>query len=452
MNGIYRIDDTICAPATSSGGAISIVRVSGPDCFRAVDKVVGMRRGDAAGAAGFSLHFGVVEGLDEVLVSIFRAPHSYTGEDMAEISCHASPYVVAELVRRLCEAGCRPAEAGEFTRRAFTAGKLDLSQAEAVADLIAADSMATHKLAFSQLRGAYSHKLRQLRGQLTELAALLELELDFSEEDLEFANRDKLAGLSADALAECRRLSDSFRLGNAFKKGIPVAIVGAVNSGKSTLLNALLGEERAIVSDVPGTTRDTVEELLSINGVSYRLIDTAGIRETQESVERMGIERSFDKLDGASVVVIMLDGTALQAEWEEIERAVGPRIGPEARVIRARNKTDLLDSPSPLPGVLDISALTGAGMDALKNAISADDAERLKESDGALVSNARHCKALENAASCLERFSDGLSKGLGTELLAEDLREALSELGDIFGEVTHFEITDVIFKRFCIGK
>ena len=470
------ISDTICAPATAAGGAIAIIRVSGQDCFRALDSVVSFRRGDASSAQGFTIKFGVIQDLDEVLVSVFRAPHSYTGEDMAEISCHASPFIVSGILDRLCAAGCRLALAGEFTQRAFVAGKMDLSQAEAVADLIASDSAASHKLAFSQLRGAYSQKLSDLRAQIVELSALLELELDFSEEELEFAERGKLRALALETLEETRRLADSFRLGNAFKKGIPVAIVGAVNSGKSTLLNALLGDDRAIVSDIPGTTRDTVEELLTIGGVKYRFIDTAGIRETEETVERMGIERSFAQMEQASVVIVMLDGTAQLQQLQEVVSAVKARLRPEARVIWVRSKADLLPgtkrgyivpkiqenvsfgnnregfcSRLGIPETIELSALTGQGLDALREAISKPDSDALA-SDSVLVTNQRHYEALRRASEDLQRVLDGLDSGLPNDLIAEDLRSGASALGEIVGEILPDDILGTVFSRFCIGK
>ena len=452
--------DIICAPATSGGGAISIVRVSGPGCLEAVDSVVRLRRGNCVSAPGFSLRFGLVPELDEVLVSVFRAPHSYTGEDMAEVSCHASPYVVRVLLERLCAAGCRLAGPGEFTRRAFVAGKMDLAQAEAVADMIAADSEAAHRLAFTQMRGTYSLKLKDLRRRLVEISALLELELDFSEEEVEFADRGHLEALVREALAETLRLADSFRLGNAFKRGIPVAIVGAVNSGKSTLLNALLGEARALVSDIPGTTRDTVEELLVLGGVQYRFIDTAGLRETSETVERMGIERSLSQMEQASVVLVLLDGTAPLEQLQEVVDAVKAKVSGSARVIWVRSKADLWGDSGEgafctrlgIPDVIAISARSGQGLDALREAICADDANLLKSSDALLVTNQRHHEALRRAASDLQRVLDGLAGGLSSELVSEDLRSGISSLGEIFGEVLPDDILGEVFSRFCIGK
>lgn len=480
--------DCICAPATAPGGAISIVRISGAGCHDIIDSVVDFRHGNAASASGFSVKFGVVPELDEVLVSIFKAPHSYTGEDMAEISCHASPFIVSGILERLCAAGCRLARAGEFTQRAFVAGKMDLSQAEAVADLIASDSAASHKLAFSQLRGAYSKKLRELRSQIVELSALLELELDFSEEELEFADRGKLRSLVSAALQETERLADSFRLGNAFKQGIPVAIVGAVNSGKSTLLNALLGEDRAIVSDIPGTTRDTVEEVLSLNGVKYRFVDTAGLRETDETVERMGIERSFAQIGQAAVVIALLDGTADADALLPVVAAVKARLREDTRVIWVISKADLLvplqpplpTLPQPgaktgysaprtpvsgssgcksgafcarldIPEAIELSSLTGQGLDKLKEAISKPDSDSLA-ADAVLVTNQRHYDALRRAAEDLKRVRSGLESALPTDLIAEELRSGVSALGEIFGEILPDDILGTVFSRFCIGK
>ena len=451
-----RAEDTICAPATSAGGAICVIRVSGSGCFAAVDAVVRMRRGSAASAKGFSVHFGEVEGLDEVLVCVFRAPQSYTGEDMAEISCHASPYVVSELLRRLGAAGCRMAGPGEFTRRAFTAGKMDLAQAEAVADLIAASSQAAHKLAFSQMRGHYSQRLRELRQQIIELGALMELELDFSEEEVEFADRGRLELLAREALGHIERLADSFRLGNAFKRGIPVAIVGPVNSGKSTLLNALLGEERALVSDIPGTTRDTVEEVLVLGGVAYRFIDTAGLRQTAETVEKMGIERSLEQIGKASIVLVLLDASAPVAELAGVVADVRARLREDCRAIWVRSKSDIggpdFASELGLEGLISISAKTGEGLTELRDAICAGARQDLLAADGLLVTNQRHQQALLRAAEDLRRFLDGLSTALPTDLLAEDLRSATAALGTIFGEVTPDDILGEVFGRFCIGK
>lgn len=458
-------DDVICAPASGRGGAVSIVRLSGEGCLNVADAVVSLRRGTVAEAPGFSLRFGVAEGLDEVLVSVFHAPHSYTGEDMVEISCHASPFVVSSLLERLCAAGARLAEPGEFTRRAFVSGKMDLAQAEAVADLIASQSEAAHRLAFSQLRGLFSSRLQELRSKILELSALLELELDFSEEEVEFADRSKLQALANETLAEVQRLEGSFRMGNAFKKGIPVAIVGPVNSGKSTLLNALLGEERAIVSDIPGTTRDTVEELLVLRGVQYRFIDTAGLRDSSETVEKIGIGRSLEQIEKAYVVIVLMDSTAPMEEIESVVGSVRSHLREDTRVIWVRSKCDLLAEGDPVPGtasgictrlgipkLIDISARTGKGLDELREAVASDDASVLDTTGAVMVTNLRHYESLKSAASDLTVFIDGLASGIPTDLLAEDLRSATRHLGQITGEITPDDILGEVFGRFCIGK
>ncbi|MBQ9462823.1 MAG: tRNA uridine-5-carboxymethylaminomethyl(34) synthesis GTPase MnmE [Bacteroidales bacterium] len=450
MTGAY--GDIICAPASGRGGAVAIVRISGGGCLSVVDSVVRFKNGSASESPGFRVKFGVVPELDEVLVCIFRAPHSYTGEDMAEISCHASPYIVSSILGKLCAAGCRLAAPGEFTQRAFTAGKMDLSQAEAVADLISADSIASHKLAYSQLRGKYSEKLRLLRAQIVKISALLELELDFSEEDVEFADRARLQSLVQDALGEVHRLSDSFKLGNAFKKGIPVVLAGAVNSGKSTLLNALLGEERAIVSDIPGTTRDTIEEVISLEGINYRLIDTAGLRDSSDTVERMGIERSVSQMRQALITVAVLDSTAPEDVQAEVVRDIRANLPKDSRLIIVRNKVDKQAGSRKTDGIIDISAKTGLGLDQLRAAIASDNAKRLDYSDAVLVTNQRHYEALRKAGSELENVLNGILTASPTDLVAEDLRAALNFLGEIFGEVTPDDVLGKVFSSFCIGK
>ena len=459
---------TICAPATSVGtGAISVVRLSGPDTMAVVDRVVRFRSGTAAQAPGYSLKFGTVEGLDEVLVSLFRAPHSYTGEDAAEISCHASPYIVSTLLDRLAEAGCRLAEPGEFTRRAFLNGKMDLAQAEAVADVISSSSEAQHRVAMNQLRGGYSAELRTLRKQLLELTALLELELDFSEEDVEFADRSRLRALLDTACSHCRQLADSFRLGNAIRNGVPVAIVGAPNSGKSTLLNALLRDDRAIVSDVPGTTRDTVEETCVIDGVLFRFIDTAGIRASEDEVERLGIERTFRKISEAEIVLGVVDISTSEEQVTQDLKTIAERIDfKQQKLLILANKTDktgvnkivttlnfFVSSPKielDKTSVIEISAKTGKGLENLRSALVSR--TNVASASGTLVTNARHAAALREAAASLSAVSDGLDTGRPSDLLAEDLRAALASLGAITGEITTDEVLGEIFSRFCIGK
>lgn len=462
--------DTICAPATSAaGGAIAVVRISGPDSLPVTDRVVRFRKGDASGARGYTLKFGEIPGVDQVVAAIYRAPHSYTGEDSVELSCHASPYIVGRIISLLCEAGCRVAEAGEFTRRAFVNGKMDLAQAEAVADVIAASSESQHRVAMNQLRGGYSAELGKIRAQLLELSALVELELDFSEEEVEFADRSKLAGLLDDATRRCRSLADSFRLGNAIRNGVPVAIAGAPNSGKSTLLNALLKDDRAIVSDVPGTTRDTVEETCVLGGVLFRFIDTAGIRETSDKVEKLGIERTFNKTAEAEVVLGVVDMTCPKSEiLDQVSQLAGMVDQDRQTLVILLNKCDLAGVSGVNKNVSDINKLVLSACDeGFKGkvlGISAKSGSGLEEllkvlveavgdlsPDRVLVTNARHAEALREAAEALEAARRGLTS-LPTDLLAEDLRDAVAKLGSITGEITTDEVLSEIFGRFCIGK
>lgn len=442
------------------------MRVSGPEALVCVDAVVSLRRGLACDAPGYSLRYGSVEGLDEVLVSIFRAPHSYTGEDSAEISCHASPYIVGELLARLCAAGCRMAEPGEFTQRAFLNGKMDLAQAESVADLIAADSRAAHDLAFKQLQGQYSSEFKALRDQLLTLASLLELELDFSEEELEFADRTRLRTLTENALSRVVKLRDSYRLGNAVKAGVPVAIVGAPNAGKSTLLNALLGEDRAIVSPIAGTTRDTIEEVMVMDGVKFRFIDTAGLRETSDLVEKLGVERSLQKLRTASIVISLVECAGYRdgMQW--------PGEDTDAHLIKVLSKCDLAVGGCPegadshiVPGECDlgvggnwpegvvlISAKTGAGMTELRRALMDCSGLAGNWQDESIVSSARHYNALCTAGEQLEDVLGAMRLGLPADLLAEHLRAAIASISSIIGEISSDQVLGEIFSKFCIGK
>ena len=442
------------------------MRVSGPEALVCVDAVVSLRRGLACDAPGYSLRYGSAEGLDEVLVSIFRAPHSYTGEDSAEISCHASPYIVGELLARLCAAGCRMAEPGEFTQRAFLNGKIDLAQAESVADLIAADSRAAHDLAFKQLQGQYSSEFKALRDQLLTLASLLELELDFSEEELEFADRTRLRTLTENALSRVVKLRDSYRLGNAVKAGVPVAIVGAPNAGKSTLLNALLGEDRAIVSPIAGTTRDTIEEVMVMDGVKFRFIDTAGLRETSDLVEKLGVERSLQKLRSASIVVSLVECAGYRdgMQW--------PGEDTDAHLIKVLSKCDLAVGGCPegadshiVPGECDlgvggnwpegvvlISAKTGAGMTELRRALMDCSGLAGNWQDESIVSSARHYNALCTAGEQLEDILGAMRLGLPADLLAEHLRAAIASISSIIGEISSDQVLGEIFSKFCIGK
>ena len=494
-----RNEDTICAPATVPGtGAISVIRVSGPEALNVADKVVNCRNGSIGEAPGYTMKFGTVrtvsgEILDEVLVSIFRAPHSYTGENSVEISCHASSFIVSELMSLLFEAGARAAEPGEFTQRAFLNGKMDLAQAEAVADVIASQNAAAHKVAFKQMKGGFSSELRDMRAELLEIVSLMELELDFSEEEVEFADRSQLDNLLERVTGHVTRLIDSFKLGNAIKNGIPVAIAGATNTGKSTLLNALLGENRAIVSDVHGTTRDTIEETLNIGGVLFRFIDTAGIRETDEVVEKIGIERTFMKISEASIVLAMLDLTRNEDENKAIIQEVFNKVDLESQsLIILLNKADVetvnknvnykntivslienkeigitiktqLDSninhgdniyvnhDSSIK-IIKISAKTGLGINNLKEILAQSQKDILGSSEDTLVTNQRHAQALSEARTSLIRVREGLASGLPTDLAAQDIREAIYHIGSIVGEISTDEVLGNIFRNFCIGK
>ena len=462
-------DDIIFAPASGNGGAISVVRVSGAGCLEMLDGIVELRRGSVSSAPGFSLRYGVIPELDEVLVSIFRAPHSYTGEDMAEVSCHASSYVLTELMGRLSNAGVRLAEPGEFTQRAFLNGKMDLAQAEAVADLISSASSAQHRVALNQLKGGYSAELQQIRAELLELTALMELELDFSEEDVEFADRGRLSALLDSAIARCTALSDSFRVGNAIRNGVPVAIIGAPNSGKSTLLNALLNDDRAIVSDIPGTTRDTVEETCVIDGVLFRFIDTAGIRNATDEIERLGIERTHRKAAEAEIVLGLVDLSEVgsQEQFKQAAESIAQMVDlRRQKLIILANKADLgsrnknvidsnifvfcADKEDYTVEMLPISAKNGLRLDKLRKLLVS--ASGIASVNGTLVTNARHAAALRATASSLDAVRSGLASGTPTDLLSEDLRSALENLGTITGQITTNEVLGEIFSTFCIGK
>jgi len=481
-------DDTICAPATIPGtGAISVIRVSGPDALTVADRIIQCRKGSISEAEGYTIKFGTVHDasgavLDEVLVSIFRAPHSYTGENSVEISCHASSYIVSSLMDLLFAAGARAAEPGEFTQRAFLNGKMDLAQAEAVADVIASQNAAAHRIAFKQMKGGFSSELRDMRSELLELVSLMELELDFSEEEVEFADRTRLNELLTALTAHISRLIDSFKLGNAIKNGVPVAIAGATNTGKSTLLNALLGEDRAIVSDVHGTTRDTIEETLNIDGVLFRFIDTAGLRETSEIVEKIGIERTFKKISEASIVLGMVDLTRdFDSSCETVSSIVESVDFNAQKLVFLLNKTDicevnknvqiinyivsLLNNKGVMSelisncgevadsvAIIPISAKTGIGTDVLRSVLASSQRDLLADSDTTLVTNQRHVQALTDARTSLLRTQEGLAYGLPTDLAAQDIREAIYHLGSIVGEISTDEVLGNIFRNFCIGK
>lgn len=492
-------DGTICAPATIPGtGAISIIRVSGKEALTIADKIIHLSGGSLAETEGYRLRYGTIfeaDGsvLDNVIVSVFRAPHSYTGENSVEISCHASRFIVNAILEGLVNAGARIAAPGEFTRRAFVNGKMDLAQAEAVADVIASQSAASHKVAMNQLKGGFSSELKDLREKLLKMTSLLELELDFSEEDVEFASRSELEALVNEALTHIGRLTESFSRGNAIKNGVPVAIVGATNTGKSTLLNALLGEDRAIVSDIAGTTRDTIEETLNLGGVMFRFIDTAGIRETDEVVEKIGIERTFKKMDEASIVLGMTDlsrgedSVLADAEyiWDKVNASssgqeflllvnkcdvdgcesvageghvagyagAGDGAGDADKTGKMAKIEATLREKGISAKLIPISAKTGYGLAALTETLAEIGRRITGDTDETLVTNIRHYEALVRAATALGRVRDGLQVAtLPPDLIAQDLREALYHLGEIVGEIGTEEVLGNIFRKFCIGK
>ena len=432
-------EDTICAIATAPGGALGIIRISGAQALEILSSVFSK---DLTQAQPNTIHYGqIVERvavsqqhtaiIDEALVSIFRAPHSYTGEDSAEISCHGSRYILNKVLELLIQQGCRMANPGEFTQRAFLNGKMDLSQAEAVADLIASTNKATHDIAISQLRGGISTELGRLREQLLKITSLLELELDFSDhEDLEFADRTELLQLAQTIDAHITRLAQSFEVGNALKNGIPVAIVGAPNVGKSTLLNALLGEDRAIVSDIQGTTRDAIEDCIQLGDVTFRFIDTAGIRHTDDQIENLGIERSINAAQRARIILLM---TQPGIPYPDIP------VRDDQTVIHIENKTEAFQ------------AKFGVGLDDLKQRLI-DAAPKTADSD-IIITNARHYEALTRAHSHLQRVTDGLQQNISGDLLSEDLRQVLDTLAEITGgQITPNEVLGNIFKNFCVGK
>ena len=477
MNMYIRNEDTIYAPATVPGtGAISVIRVSGPESLTIADKVITSRKGPISEAKGYTIRFGTVSDadgrlIDEVLASVFRAPHSYTGEDSVEISCHASSYIVSELMTMLHGAGARAAEPGEFTQRAYLNGKMDLAQAEAVADVISSQNAAAHRIAFNQMKGGFSSELRDMRSELLELVSLMELELDFSEEEVEFADRSRLDSLLSAIIAHVTRLVDSFRLGNAIKNGVPVAIAGATNTGKSTLLNALLGEDRAIVSDIHGTTRDTIEETLNIDGILFRFIDTAGLRETTETVEKIGIERTFKKISEASIVLGMIDLTrGFETTCETVREIIAKVDFNTQKLVILLNKTDISEVNNNVStsnfivselenkgvrenvAIIPISAKTGAGIRELRAHLATSQRDLLGDSDNTLVTNQRHVQALTDARTSLLRVRNGLASGLPTDLAAQDIREAIYHIGSIVGEISTDEVLGNIFANFCIGK
>ena len=480
--------DTICAPATIPGtGAISVIRLSGPEALSIADKVVTCIGTPLSSTDGYRIRYGTVfdnngEIVDNVLVSVFRAPHSYTGEDSAEISCHASGYIVQTIIGLLLDAGARSAGPGEFTRRAFVNGKMDLAQAEAVADVIAAQDKAAHRVAMNQLKGGYSKELGKLRAKLLKMTSLLELELDFSEEDVEFASRGELSLLVNDVLHHVSTLASSFKRGNAVKNGLPVAIIGPANSGKSTLLNAIIGEDRAIVSDIAGTTRDTIEEVINVGGVSLRFIDTAGIRDTEETVEKIGIGRSLKKMQEASIILGILDpARGFSSMREDVQFFLSNVDLSEQKLILVLNKIDLIEDGNEADSgvnknvirgneivslienksidipLVKISAKTGEGLVDLMSTLSNKASDLVGTSDSTLVTNLRHYEALRKSEAPLRRVLAGLgatdhAAPLPPDLIAQDLREALHYIGSIVGEISTDEVLGSIFREFCIGK
>lgn len=452
--------DPICALATASGmGAIAVIRVSGKGSKALVSRAFSK---DLTQLPSHSVHLGWLrsalgENLDEVLVTLFDHGKSFTGEESVELACHGSTFIQQLLLQRLVELGFRMAEPGEFTKRAFMNGRIDLSQAEAVADLIAAQSKQAHQVALQQLRGRFSTELQQLREQLIQFAALIELELDFGEEDVEFADRTVLNNLVASVLAMVRRLAASFELGNAIKNGVPVAIVGAPNTGKSTLLNQLLGEDRAIVSDIAGTTRDVIEEVLTIEGIQFRLIDTAGIRETTETIEALGIERSQQKIEQAKIVLCLTDASNL-INYTETETWVASlkSFYPDKHILLVQNKADLetaTQNAAPHTFDLQISALTGNGVSGLKEKLVSLVLGDYNIQDETIVSNARHHASLLLTAAALERAQAGLHGQTTADFIAMDIREAMRQLGQITGQIDiDTDILGTIFSQFCIGK
>lgn len=461
---------TICAPATSGGGAIALIRLSGEEAINILCRIFisAGKKIKPESLKGYTIHYGSVfeeeEFLDEVLVSVFRAPLSYTGEEMVEISCHASSHIQQRLLRLLITNGAKPAAPGEFTMRAFMNGKMDLSQAEAVADIIASESEAAHRLAANQLRGGFSAEISKLRNELLEFASLVELELDFSEEDVEFADRLSMTNKIISVRELVDSLASSFRLGNAIKNGIPVVIAGRPNVGKSSLLNALLKEERAIVSSIPGTTRDYIEESVHIGGLLFRFIDTAGLRESDDAIESLGIDRTFKKIDEAEVVIILVEASDSAAYVSEFAGIIKKKAeGDGKSLVVVVNKADLLSGvkeeivakafteATALP-VMMISATHSTGIEELKEfLLRSVDLSHL-ESPQYIVTNARHYQALTETSFFLNEVLSGFRNNLPTELVATDLRHAIYHLGEITGQITSDEILGEIFAKFCIGK
>lgn len=469
------LNDTIIALATPPGiGAIAVIRVSGKHAISLVSKAFRSTSGkNLNDQKSHTIHLGfIVDGpysLDKVLLSIFKNPNSYTGEDVVEISCHGSSYIQQQIIQLFLRKGCRMATAGEFTLRAFLNGKLDLSQAEAVADLIASDNEASHQVAMQQMRGGFSNEIKKLREELLNFASLIELELDFAEEDVEFADRSRFTTLLVKIREVLKRLIDSFAIGNVIKHGVPIAIVGNPNVGKSTLLNTLLNEERAIVSEIAGTTRDSIEDEMTIGGIGFRFTDTAGIRDTVDTIERLGIQRTFEKIAKAQVVMYLVDATTIASEKSYMPSPMISEIGkireahPHKPLIAVVNKTDLVSGTaagnivhrlSGIPGIAiqKLSAKTGSGVEELKKSLLALVHSGALSRNETIVTNSRHYDALIKALEEIEKVQAGLRSGVSGDLLSIDIRQALYHFGEITGEITSDDLLGNIFANFCIGK
>jgi len=458
--------DTICAIATAQGGAIGCIRVSGPEAIEITSCIFtpAATNRELGDSKPYTLTFGRIydgsEVIDEVLVSLFRAPHSYTGENSTEITCHGSAYILQKVLQLLIKNGCRMAAPGEYTQRAFLNGKMDLSQAEAVADLIASSSAATHRLAMSQMRGGFSKELATLRDQLLHFTSLIELELDFSDhEELEFADRSELCQLANNIEKVIARLVNSFNVGNAIKNGVPAAIIGETNAGKSTLLNVLLNEDKAIVSDIHGTTRDIIEDTVNIGGITFRFIDTAGIRETSDTIESLGIERTFQKLDQAEIVLWMIDATNAQAQITQLAGQLLPRCE-RKQLILVYNKADLVDNiqnsiPDNFPDNVQSITLSAKKREHIEELqrmlITSAHLPTITQND-VIVTNVRHYEALNNALEAIHRVQEGLTNNISGDFISQDIRECIFHLSDIAGEVTNDMVLQNIFQHFCIGK
>jgi tRNA modification GTPase len=467
-------DSTICAIATPPGtGAISVIRISGKDTYNICSRIIKFRdkQKKITRLKPYTFHFASIihEGrlIDEVLINLFRAPHSYTGEDVIEISCHGAQYIQQEILQILTDLGARLAKPGEFTLRAYLNGKLDLSQAEAVADLIASTSEAAHRVALNQMRGGFSGEIAKLRARLLEFISLVELELDFSEEDVEFADRKQLTLLIKRIHNLINSLIESFKLGNVLKNGVPVAITGKTNVGKSTLLNTLLHEERAIVSEIAGTTRDVIEDVINIEGFSFRFIDTAGLRKSSDKIESLGIEKTFQKIDQAYIILYMVDATSVAAEIDRLAGKIKNRLeGKDKKLIILLNKIDLLSKKQlsslkdlsqfknldSTDKILYLSAINHKNIDLLISKLLEIVKLRVSGEHDVIVTNTRHYEALKNADNALDRVVKGLKSNMSSDLLAQDIRDVLHYLGEITGEVTTDEILGNIFSKFCIGK